>query len=336
MTELHEHISEQSEHDHVTAEELSFVDRYAVHPLLFAFAVLIIIFFLYQIGGGLLTFLVTGASSVTRDNVWTMRWLTLFGQLCFILIPTLLLARLFTTRLREVFQFRIPGLRESTLALIALFALQRIFEVYMFFQERVPLPELLRVIIEPIKKLFEELIKVLLRADSPIELLAVILVVVVVPSIVEELLFRGLIQKIFERLMSPVVAAVLAGTIFGLYHINPFEIVPLIGLGVFFGLLRYRSQSLLLPISAHFFNNLMGVLASYYGLQDDNLLTASQATVGVPTMVFELVVFALLFLCDVRGISPRHARCFEKDLLRKIINICTQLCNIASDRLTFL
>ena len=174
-----------------------------------------------------------------------MRWLTLAGQLCFILIPTFLLARLLATHLREVFQFRVPGLRESTLALLALFSLQRVFEAYMFFQERVPMPEILREIIEPIKKMFEELTKVLLRADSPLELLAVILVVAVVPAVVEELLFRGLIQKIFERLMSPVVSAVLAGTIFGLFHVNPFEIVPLVGLGVFFGLLRYRSQSLL-------------------------------------------------------------------------------------------
>jgi membrane protease YdiL (CAAX protease family) len=295
MTEFHEHIPEPTNQEEATAEKLSFVDRHAIHPLLYAFASLVFIFLLYQVGGGLLTFLVTGAVSITRENVWTMRWLTLVGQMCFILLPTLLLARLFATRLSGVFQFRVPGLRESTLALIAFFSLQQVFEAYMFFQERVPLPELLRDLIEPIKKLFEELTKVLIRADSPVELLAVILVVAVVPSIVEELLFRGLIQKIFERLMSPTVSAILAGTIFGLYHMNPFEVVPLIGLGVFFGLLRYRSQSLWLPISAHFFNNLMAALASYYGLQDENLLAAAQTTVDIPAMLFELVGFAALF-----------------------------------------
>jgi membrane protease YdiL (CAAX protease family) len=295
MTEFHEHIPEPAVQEEVTAEELSFVDRHAIHPLLFAFVSLVFIFLLYQVGGGLLTFLVTGAVSITRDNVWTMRWLTLIGQMCFILLPTLLLARLFATRLSGVFQFRVPGIRESILALIALFSLQRVFEAYMYFQELVPLPDLLRDLIGPIKKLFEELTKVLIRADSPIELLAVILIVAVVPAIVEELLFRGFIQKIFERLMSPIVSAILAGTIFGLYHMNPFEVVPLIGLGVFFGLLRYRSQSLLLPMSAHFLNNLMAVLASYYGLQDENLLAAAQTTVDVPAMLFELVVFAALF-----------------------------------------
>jgi uncharacterized protein len=295
MTEQQEHIPESTEQEHAPVNDLSFVDRHAIHPLSFAFASLVVVFLLYQVGGGVLTFLVTGTSVITRDNVWMMRWLTLGGQLGFILVPTLLLARLFATRLHDVFQFRVPGIRESTLALIALFSLQRVFSAYMYFQYLVPLPELLRQILEPIKKMFEELMKVMLHADSPLELTFVILVVAVVPSIVEELLFRGLIQKTFERLMSPVVAAVLAGTIFGLYHMNPFEIVPLIGLGVFFGLLRYRSQSLLLPVAAHFFNNLMAVLANFYGLQDDSLLTTTKTMSEVPVTIFEMVVFAALF-----------------------------------------
>ena len=295
MIERYEHIPEPAEQEQIPADELSFVDRHAINPLLFTLCSLLFIFLLYQIGGGVLMFLVTGAVSVTRDNVWTIRWLTLVGQVCFILVPTLFLARLFTTRLRTVLPFRVPGLRESTFALIALFSLQRVLEAYMYFQERVPLPELLRDIIDPIKRLFEELTKEMVRADSPFELLVVILIIAVVPSIVEELLFRGFVQKTFERLMSPVVSAVLAGTIFGLYHFNLFEIVPLVGLGVFFGLLRYRSQSLWLPVAAHFFNNLMAVLASYYGLQDENLLTAAQDTVSVPSMLFELIVFAALF-----------------------------------------
>jgi len=294
MSDFHDHNPELADREHA-AGELSWIDRYAIHPLAFAFGSLIFIFFLYQIGGGLLMFFVVGATSVTRGNVGTMRWLTLIGQLSFILVPTLILTRLFASRLREVFQLRVPGMLESTLALLSLFSLQRVFEAYMFFQERIPLPEILREVIEPIKKMFEDLTKVLLRADSPVELFVVVVVVAVVPAVVEELLFRGLIQKIFERLMSPVVSAVLAGTIFGLFHVNPFEVVPLVGLGVFFGLLRYRSQSLLVPIAAHFFNNLMAVLASFYGMQDDNLMAAAQTTTNAPVMIFELIAFALLF-----------------------------------------
>ncbi len=292
MTEQIENKTETLE----TPLTLSFIDRHEIHPVLFAFLSLIFIFLLYQVGGGIITFLVIGSMSITRENVWTIRYLTVFGQLCFILLPTLFLARLTTTKMKSVFPFRIPGLLESTLALLALFSLQRVFEVYIFFQKLIPMPELVREFLEPIRKMFLELIKVLIRADSPFELFAVVFVVAITPSIVEELLFRGYIQKTFERMMSPIVAAILSGTIFGLYHINPFELVPLIGLGVFFGLLRFRSQSLWLPISAHFFNNFMAVLASYYGVQDDDLVGFSQSTANIPTMLLILCLFAVLFL----------------------------------------
>jgi membrane protease YdiL (CAAX protease family) len=290
-----ENFPDHLEQEQPAIDNQPFIDRHSIHPLIFAFGSLCLVFILYQVLGGILTFILVGATSVTRENVSVMRWLTLSGQLCFILIPTLLITRLFTNRLREVFPFRVPGLLESSLALLALFSLQRVMEAYMYFQEQIPMPDLIQKIVEPMRKMFEEVMKALLRADSPLELLTVILVVAIVPSVIEELLFRGLIQKVFERLMSPIVSAVLAGTIFGLYHLNFFEIVPLVCLGVFFGLLRYRSQSLLLPIAAHFFNNLMAVLASFYGLQDENLLAATQSSVNIPTILFELVIFSGLF-----------------------------------------
>ena len=295
MTEQQDHIPDLPDQVHEEAAHLSFVDRHHIHPLLFGLGALGFVFLLYQIGGGVLTFLALGARTITHENISLVRLLTAVGQLGFILVPTLILARMFSSQMSEVFQFRIPGWRESTLALIGLFSLQRMMEAYMYFQDRVPLPQHLREILEPLKKLFEELTRELVRANSPLELLGVLLVVAVIPSIVEEFLFRGLIQKVFDRIMSPLVSAVFVGTVFGLYHMNPIEIVPLAGLGVFFAILRYRSQTLWLPIIAHFFNNFMAVLASYYGMENENLLEASQTGAGMPMMLFELVMFSALF-----------------------------------------
>jgi membrane protease YdiL (CAAX protease family) len=301
MEEHHEHIPGATEGGGAAAGPISFVDRHGIHPLLFALFALSFIFLLYQLGGGFLALLVTGTATVTAGNVWTVRWLTMGAEICFILVPTIFFAKLLSSRLSGVFRFRIPGLRESTLALIALFSLQRVFDAYLFFQERFPLPKLLQDVIEPIQKMYEELVKVLVHAGSPGELLFVIVVVAVVPAIAEEMLFRGLIQRTFERLMSPVVSAVLAGTVFGLYHLNPSELVPLIGLGVFFGLLRYRSQSLVVPMVAHFLNNLMAVLAAYYDLGDKNILAVVQSNTDVSMMLFEFVVFSALFFLAFVG-----------------------------------
>lgn len=279
----------------VQIEKLSFVDKYSINPLLFALLSLFGIFILYQGGGAILTFLVLGISYAKADFVDELRLLMVIAEIGFILIPTLFLTNLFTKKLSNVFCFRVPNMRESIFALIAMFALQRVFEAYMFFQKLIPLPEVIRQILEPIRESFEIATKLLVQANTPLELMFVIFVVAIVPSIVEELLFRGLIQRVFEKIMSPLVSAILAGTIFGLYHLNPFEMIPLIGIGVFLGMLRYRSGTLVLPIVMHFINNFMAVLASYYGLNEENLLSKPESNVSIETMLFLFIAFLGLF-----------------------------------------
>jgi uncharacterized protein len=299
MIEPQEPIPETTEtvvlQNETIVEPLSFVERHNIHPLLFAFIALAIIFVLYQVGGGLVVFFAVGTGTVTRDNVQLVRLLTMVGQLLFLLLPTLLFARLLSRKKREIFSFRVPGLQESMVALVALFSLQRVCEAYMFFQDKIPVPKLLQEFLDPIKKMMESLVAVLVHSDSLPELFFVIFVVAIVPAIAEEFLFRGLIQSTFNRIMPPMVAAMLAGIIFGLYHVNPFEVLPLVGLGIFFGILRYRSQSLVVPMAAHFFNNVLAVLAGYFGMENDNMLEAAQFTPAISTVLFELILFGALF-----------------------------------------
>lgn len=300
MIEPQEHIPETIEpivpQNETNAEPLSFVERHDIHPLLFGFVALAIIFVLYQVGGGLVVFFAVGTGAVTRDNVQLVRLLTMVGQLLFLLLPTLLFARLLSRKKREIFSFRVPGVQESIIALVALFSLQRVCEAYLFFQDKIPVPKLLQEFFDPIKKMMESLVAVLVYSDSLPELFFVILVVAIVPAIAEELLFRGLIQSTFNRIMPPMVAAMLAGIIFGLYHVNPFEVVPLVGLGIFFGVLRYRSQTLVVPMAAHFFNNVLAVLAGYFGMANDNMLEAARFAPAVSTVLLELVLFGALFV----------------------------------------
>jgi len=102
------------------------------------------------------------------------------------------------------------------------------------------------------------------EAHSVPELFFVILVVALTPAICEEILFRGLIQKNMTLATSKKSGYILAGIIFGLYHVNPFLIVPLTALGILFGFLMYRSETILVPMVAHFTNNLVSILGTYY------------------------------------------------------------------------
>jgi uncharacterized protein len=279
-------------------EERSAVERHGINPMLFAFGALASIFVLYQFVGGVITFFIAG-SSVTASNVTLIRVLTLFGQIVLILVPVLGFARLLSVHQEEIFPFRRPSWLEATYALVGLFALQRVLEVYETLQDQIPLPEVLRQVLAPLREMFEALVKTLAGASSFPELLAVVFIVAAVPAVVEELMFRGLIQRAFEKVMSPVVAAVFAGTIFGLFHLNPFDLVPLIVLGVYFGILRHRSHTLLLPMAAHFLNNLLAVLAFYLGMDQESAAVGLQVSPGA--LLVRFLFFGALFTATFLG-----------------------------------
>lgn len=279
----------------------SFIERKGIHPVLFAFLSLAAIFIFYQVGGGVITFFLMEGTKINRENVNLLRLFTMLGQIFLIFLPTLFLARLLSTTRGVVFPFRAPTWRESASAVIGLLSLQRIFEVYIYFQDNLAIPEFIKKLIDPIRQLLEEMMKALVQSKSVPELLFVIVVVALVPSIVEEFLFRGLIQKSFDRGMKPLASALLTGIIFGLFHLNPFEAVPLIAIGCFLGFLRYRSASMVLPVLMHFLNNLLAVIAVTMNVGDEKIMMApSTDQPGLMIVLAQLLIFGGLFVASVR------------------------------------
>lgn len=273
----------------------SFAERYHISPVLFALVVLLAIFVSYQVVGGLLTLLFVG-SRVTPDNVMLHRVFTMVGQILFIFIPTLVFARLFDLRFSRVFPWRMPRGGETIFAVLSLFFLQEVVQIYMIFQDRIPFPEELRKIIDPAKQMIEEMFRTLVSSKGAPELLFVVLVVAVTPAIVEELLFRGLVQSCFERSTTPGRAAFWAGLIFGIFHFNPFAVLPLIALGIFFGMLRYRSQSMILAMTIHFLNNGLAVVVTHFSIDDKLVAGADKGMeANVPMLLTQLVLSLALF-----------------------------------------
>lgn len=274
----------------------SFLERRGISPVLFAFVSLLIVFVLYQVVGGFLTLLFVG-SKVTPDNVMMHRIFTMAGQILFILVPTMFFARLLDHRFAGVFPWRMPRVGETVFAVLSLLFLQEVMQIYMFFQDRIPLPQALKDIVEPAKQLVEEMFRTLVSAHSAPELLFVVLVVGITPAIVEELLFRGLVQSSFERRMAPMRAAILTGVIFGLFHFNPFALVPLVALGCFFGFLRMRSKSMVIAMTVHFLNNGLAVVVSFFQMDDKMVIGATNGVDSNPAaIVAQLFLFSMLFV----------------------------------------
>ena len=283
------------------SEPSSIIDRFNIHPFVFAGVSLGIIFLLYHVGGGIIAFIAVG-SKITRENVGSVRAITSTGQLFFILVPTLVFARLLSNRFVDVFWWRMPSAREIGFMLIGLISLQQLLEVYMFLQDLIPVPEVMRKLFDPMREMYRSMLKTVVKAESGSELVLVILVAAVVPAFVEEMMFRGVVQRTFERVFKPIVAVFVTGIIFGLFHLDPFNAVPLICIGCYMGFLRLRSKSLALPITAHLLNNLVAVVAVHLGMGFETKLTTTEFGISeVLAAVTQAVAFGGLFFLSFRA-----------------------------------
>lgn len=82
--------------------------------------------------------------------------------------------------------------------------------------------------------------------------------------VVEELVFRGLLYGWIAGRWGTVAAWIVSSVTFALAHYEPAHILLVLPLGILFGYLRRRTDSLLPSLAAHIFNNGFAVLAAAY------------------------------------------------------------------------
>jgi uncharacterized protein len=260
----------------------------------FALVSLAVVFVLYQVVAGGVVLLFIG-TRLTDENAVFIRWATVVSQIACILVPALIFGRLRFGTLRSAFPFRFPGARQTILSVMAVFALQQLLQVYMVVQESIPLPAKIREVIDLVNALYDQTYRMLGTAHTPVEFLIVVFTVALVPAVAEEVLFRGLVQHTVEETSGGLRAALATGLIFGAYHLNPWNIVPLVALGSFFGYLVYRSRNLSIAVSAHFFNNFVACMATFMNVNDDFIALAPAGPVSGPILFANAALFFLVF-----------------------------------------
>jgi uncharacterized protein len=268
-----------------------------ISPIAFVILSLVLVFILYQVVAGVVTILLVGQIATRETAVW-MRIATAAGQILCILVPTLLLARARYGHVVQPLRLRLPSPRDIVTVCIAVIALQQVLQGYMIAQDAIPLPSPVQRYVDMFKRLIEETYRMLVTAQSPLEFVGVVATVALVPAVVEELLFRGLVQRDLEDTMSGMGAAVLAGVIFGFYHLNPFSILPLVALGVFFGFVVHRSKNITLAMTAHFINNFIACCALYLNLGDNYLIFAPGGGTSARAVFFNTLASAVVFVAS--------------------------------------
>ncbi len=299
-----------------------FWERQGFSPVAVNFIVLALLFFLYQLIGGVIAFLVAGGS-ITETNVNQHRLLQTLFQVLFLAVPAVWLVGLHTGKFSPMsvenhgfLALNQSVSREGVVWGVLGAVVLNPFLSYVGDVQFVMLSEGfgLREEVRQWKTLFDDMVEKLASANSVGELALVVGVMALTPAVCEEVVFRGLIQRNFSRAMSPLRTVIWTGTIFGIYHLNPIQTLPLIAIGIYISYLRQTSGALWLCMVAHFafnFFSVMGIFilnhAEWFGVSETMVRTFknSEPDIFSPMAIASAAISLSLFALVLR--QYRHA-----------------------------
>lgn len=272
-----------------------------IKPVLAGILGLLIVFFLYFGGGTILTLAVVGFDLQKADNL-SVKLLTAAGQILFILLPALILSKSIYENVTFIIRVRKPRLGILVLFVIGLIPVSLIIQSYMYIQDFVminlaksyPFIDNAKKILDKFDETTAQSYASFLSANSIIDYISVFLVVTIIPAVCEEFFFRGYVLKSFEFKYSPFISALFTSLFFSMYHIYPYQFIPLSFLGLYLGIAAYMSDSIVVPVVIHFLNNTIAIIMFFAGSPDDINSTGDISFNSLKTAVMIFIVGILL------------------------------------------
>ena len=239
-----------------------------INPALFIILSLGVIFVTYQIFGGIISFALTGPDMGSKiKDIKYFRIIISFSQFMLILVPVIVLNLLRGDNSQNTFRLNKPDYKIFILSIIGILVIQPFLQFYIVLQNKIifSLPfgtDFLNKIKE-FFDLLEAMVMEVVKSHSRAEFITVVFVIAVTPAICEEFLFRGLILTNLLKFLRPVIAIIFTGLIFALFHFDPFNLIPLIILGIYITVTSYASNSIYTAIVLHFINNFISAMGVY-------------------------------------------------------------------------
>jgi membrane protease YdiL (CAAX protease family) len=125
---------------------------------------------------------------------------------------------------------------------------------------------------------------------------------IIIAPITEEFIFRGFILQRWAVKWNLPLALIVSSIFFGIMHLNP---VGLTVFGLLMGLLYIKTRSLVIPIAAHAFNNLLANLAMFLP-QETNPSTLKALQSSLPLSIILIVFSAPWLVWFIRRSWPRR------------------------------
>ncbi len=221
---------------------------------------------IFGFGGGitvisLFVMLGGGASFLLGEEFSNKYMLLLSAAQSFLLIflPALLLCAISPIKLQKILRLNKPQIGHIVVVIAAAAPLQLFSGSYLTLQDLI-IPDALRESYREIQIIYERLYGRLMSNRDVISVGLSIIGAAAIPAISEESFFRGFMQKSAEQTLRSVPAILITAGFFAVFHFNPINIVPFFGVGLFLGVLAYLTDSLYVPIAAHFSFNAFTVV----------------------------------------------------------------------------
>lgn len=123
---------------------------------------------------------------------------------------------------------------------------------------------------------------------------------VVAAPLFEELIFRGIILDGFLKQYSVRKSILWSAFFFGLFHLNPWQFITAMGLGVFIGWIYHRTRSLLPCIAIHAFANGTSFFLSRGMTEEQRDMTLVETVGGIGTLLLVLAVAAVVLYIGIK------------------------------------
>lgn len=202
------------------------------------------------------------ANYVDNDVVNDARNYQLVSDIIMFVIPVIVFAFLVTKHKLQYLQINKTGkLSVVIMGALVLVVATPLINFLAELNQRIPLPANL----QNLEQMADALETALLSHDTMRDLVLNLFVMALAAAVIEELFFRGVLQKIMVKITKSTHWGIwLSAVIFSAIHLQFSGFLPRMLMGVYLGYLLVWSGSLWVTMLAHFMNNAVAVLFSYF------------------------------------------------------------------------
>jgi len=196
-----------------------------------------------------------------------------------IIVPAFIYSIYFNYDLKNIFRLKKISLQLIFVSIIIGFGiavisdgLDRLFQIFL------PMPEI-----------FEKQLMESLKINSVSEFIIIFLSAVIFAGLFEEMLFRGFVQTTFEKTFNITPAILITAIVFGMIHMNPWWLIQISFLGIFLGIMAWKSESIFPSMIVHFINNGLSLIF-INSMEESYHWYLNKEQVYIPIIVVSVVV----------------------------------------------